>query len=360
MARKKDLMGGYQFTFGKVSGDFSSRVNINEYVDTDTGAKELIISCKDKEYNFSTDVDNFSNEENEVTKTGTSLTKTLGKLALAGAAGKSAANRSYGSAAMLGSLSQDIDTDETKTITFHNVMIEFKDGKLLMLSEVSSKEWSKLEEAYNVFNYLEYREEVGALLSIIESEEESLRATIGSVSSSDKQEAMQKIELLQKLSQSTKKQHSDTRKKAIKRMLVHQLSDEEQADVDRQQSRKGKTKKELLGEDISRYLSYQFPSEIKPLEQLTDYQFARKFEYRGLKPHATLVHIGVGSILSIFSSGALLLYPPLRLFMIGEYSKWKTNKESWSEIEKTDANLTEVKAFRKNKMTQLTSDSSAE
>ena len=220
---KKINYSGYSFSFSDVAGDFSGKVKVEEYQHDDGTPNELILICEDNEYNLSIDVANLSSEKHEETNQTTSAAKSLGKLALAGIAGNAVKNKSYGMAGMLASGSQSINTNKTVTESWHNILIQFKDKKILMLNKVSSKQWYEFDDAFKVFTYDEYHASIDDMLSSFETKGIELREKIGSMSGSEKERAFKEIDAIKKVSISMPSNRAEIRKIALERNLVKNL-----------------------------------------------------------------------------------------------------------------------------------------
>lgn len=329
MARNELLLKGYKFRFSKVGGDFKGEVTIAEYKHDELRPNELVLTCQGNEYNLSTDVTNFSDEKQVEEKTSTSAGKSLGKVALAGFAGKAVQSNRYGTAGMLASVSQGMGTEKTTTKTSHDVMMQFTDGNVLLLSDLSTDEFKKLDEAYKVFTYEQYRQQANEMQDFITKEVAKTRETVSSLTGAKKKAAFEKIEMLNGKAEILPNILSSLREKALKRGLVSDPTAEEQTIVDAIE----KKKSEQLQWEKDRKEKKAAKTQAES-DRLTDFQFAMKYGYQGLRAQRGIFGI---VILSWLTGG---------LFLPWELWKRKSNKTKWNTILQVDPELTAFKEFR--------------
>jgi hypothetical protein len=331
MARNELLLKGYKFRFSKVGGDFKGEATIAEYKHDELRPNELILTCQEKEYNLSTDVTSFSDEKQVEQRTGTSAGKSLGKVALAGFAGKAVQSNRYGTAGMLASVSQGMGTEKTTTTTTHDVMMQFTDGNVLLISDISTDQFKKLDEAYKVFTYETYRQQANEMQDFITQEVAKTRETVSSLTGAEKKAAFEKIEMLNGKAEMLPAILSDLREKALKRGLVAHPTAEEQKVVDSIE----KKKSQQLQWEKDRTEKKTAKKQAKA-DSLTAFQFATKHGYQGLRPHRGIIGI---LILSYFTLG---------LFLLWEIWKRKSNKRKWNTIVQADPELAAFREFRIN------------
>jgi len=329
MSKKLDY-SGYSFSFKNAGGDFSGTVKVEEYKTDDGTPNELILTCGQSKYNLSHDVASLTSEKHEETKQSTSVGKSVGKLALAGMAGNAVGKRSYGLAGMLASGSTSIDTNKTVTETWHNVLIQFKDKKILTLNKVSAKEWGKFDDAYKVFTYEEFHSNIEEILASLEKESDRLRDAIGSLSGKEKEKAFQEIESIKKLSISLPKRRENIRKIALKKRLVKNLTQEEQAAINAELQKKAeqeKIEKEILALNLSK---------------MSDYEFACANGY-----------LEMSKVASTFTV-IFLTWLTMGVYIIFHLMKINKNKKLWKSIEQSEKALKEFAEFREKTTKGLT------
>lgn len=329
MARNELLLKGYKFRFSKVGGDFKGEATIAEYEHDEIRPNELVLTCQGNEYNLSTDVTSFSDEKQVEEKTSTSTGKSLGKVALAGFAGKAVQSNRYGTAGMLASVSQGMGTEKTKTKTSHDVMMQFTDGNVLLLSDLSTDEFKKLDEAYKVFTYEQYRQQANEMQDFITKEVAKTRETVSSLTGAEKKAAIEKIEMLNGNAEILPNILSSIREKALNRGLVSDPTAEEQTIVDAIE----KKKSQQLQWEKERKDKKAAKAQAKS-DRLTDFQFAMKYGYQGLRAQRGIFGI---VILTWLTAG---------LFLPWELWKRKSNKTKWNNILQVDPELTAFKEFR--------------
>lgn len=336
MARNELLLKGYKFRFSKVGGDFKGEATIAEYEHDELRPNELVLTCQGNEYNLSTDVTSFSDEKQVEEKTSTSAGKSLGKVALAGFAGKAVQNNRYGTAGMLASVSQGMGTEKTTTKTSHDVMMQFTDGNVLLLSGLSTDEFKKLDEAYKVFTYEQYRQKANEMQDFITKEVAKTRETVSSLTGAEKKAAFEKIEMLNGKAEILPNILSSLREKALKRGLVSDPTAEEQTIVDaieKKKSQQLQKKSQQLQWEKDRKEKKAAKAQAKS-DRLTDFQFAMKYGYQGLRAQRGIFGI---VILSSLTGG---------LFLPWELWKRKSNKTKWNTILQVEPELTAFKEFR--------------
>ncbi|MDB9772261.1 hypothetical protein OAC11_05620 [Alphaproteobacteria bacterium] len=351
MTKKIDY-SGYSFSFSDVAGDFSGKVKVEEYQHDDGTPNELILICEDNEYNLSIDVANLSSEKHEETNQTTSAAKSLGKLALAGIAGNAVKNKSYGMAGMLASGSQSINTNKTVTESWHNILIQFKDKKILMLNKVSSKQWYEFDDAFKVFTYDEYHASIDDMLSSFETKGIELREKIGSMSGSEKERAFKEIDAIKKVSISMPSNRAEIRKIALERNLVKNLTKEEQAQVDahiaylvaekKKNDEKIAAKQKKDAERLAAKQKKDAERYLQKLEKMSDLEFASTYEYENMSKKTTGIKFFIYAFFTCY------------LYLIFELRKRSKNKKLWKNIESSDNLLDEFKKFRKTKIKELT------
>jgi hypothetical protein len=329
MARTEKIWKGYKFTFPKASGDFKGEVVIKEYEHDDGLPNELILTCQEHEYNISTDIASFSDEKQVEEKTDTSIGKTVGKVALAGVAGKAVQSNRFGTAGMLASVSQGMGTEKTTTKTSHDVMIQFTDGNMLLLPSVPSDEFKKLQRAYRVFNYESYRKEIEETLKLIEKEIADTKEKLSTLPSSKKKAAFEKIDILNHNAEVLPANNAKIRATALKKGLVAELTPEEQKLVDAEKEKKLKKLQSEKGR-----LEKKAKKREARLTNLTDFQYATKHGYDNLRVQRGIVGI---IFLSWITCG---------LFIPWEIWKRKENKKKWDNILTMDPELKAFKEFR--------------
>lgn len=355
---------GYSFSFSDVGGDFSGKVKVEEYQHDDGTPNKLILICEDKEYNLGTDVENFSSEEHEETNQTISAAKTLGKLVLAGIAGNAVKNKDYGMAGVLASGSHQINAHKTVTESWHNILIQFKDKQILMLNKVSSKELYKFDDAFKVFTYDEYHTSIDDMLSSYESKGIELREKIGSLSGSEKERAFKEIEGIKEVSISMPSKRAEIREIALKRNLVKNLTNEEQAVIDAPiAALVAKNEKEAKKneKEAKKY--------IQKLEKMSDLEFASAYGYENMSKKTTVikfifaffvfvssgvVFVDVGAASSeggVGFSGLICLW--VFFYLLVKLRKSYKNKKLWKKIESSENLLSELKKFRKTKIKEL-------
>lgn len=340
MTKKRDY-SGFSFSFSDTGGDFGGTVEVQEYKHDDGTPNELILICGSKKYNLGTDVANLSSERHEETTQTTSAAKSLGKLALAGMAGNAVQNNAYAMAGMLASGSQSINTNKTVTEIWRNILIQFKDKKILMLNKVSANQWYKFDDAFRVFTYDEYHTSIDDKLSSYETKGIKLREKIGSMSGSEKEQAFKEIEALKTASILLPSKRAEIRKIALEKNLVKNLTKEEQAEVDARIAYVV-AKKKKNDEKIAAKQKKDAERHLEKLERMSDLKFAKIYEYEGISKETTGIKLW---IYANFTVG---------LYLIFELRKRSENKKFWKNIESSDNLLDEFKKFRKTKIKELT------
>lgn len=345
MARNKLMLSGYRFSFSKVGGDFKGKVTITEYEHDDLHPNELILKCRGGEYNLGTDVTSFSGEKTVETKTDTSVGKSIGKVALAGIAGKAVQSKRYGTAGVLAAISQGVETEKTTTKTSRDVFLQFKDGKVLFLTGLPANEFRRLEEAYQVFAYENYRHEVKKLQDFIEERLAKNREKLSSLPGSKKKAVFEEIEMLQSRADALPQVLSRLRKKALERGLVSDPTKEEQLVVDGIQKKKLEKLQRKKYRELEKLQRKKDREDKKAAnaqakkDRLTDFEFATKYGYQGLRAQRGIIGI-------IFLS-----WITLGLFLPWEIWKRISNKKKWNTILQSDPELGAFKEFRANPRT---------